>query len=92
MEEHPFLDELPLYALGALTPDELRTVELHLLEECQTCEPALIQLQNAAGSLPYSISLTEPPADLRKRLLARIEPRGGGPTPTGAIVLIGEIF
>ena len=66
MEEHPFLDELPLYALGALAPEEGRNVELHLLEGCQTCGPALIHLQNVAGSLPYSIARTGPPADLKK--------------------------
>ena len=70
--EHPFLDELPLFALGALPPGERRAVEAHLLEGCEACRAELARLENVVGSLPYSLSLIDPPARLKTRLMSAI--------------------
>ncbi|MEO6323369.1 MAG: anti-sigma factor [Thermoanaerobaculia bacterium] len=72
MAGHPFLDELPLHALGALAPEESRRLGLHLVEGCELCERELASLEDAAQRLAYSIPGAEAPPELKGRLLARV--------------------
>ncbi|HXW92081.1 MAG TPA: anti-sigma factor [Terriglobales bacterium] len=70
------VDDLPLYALGALEGEERLVVERHL-EECSACHRELEQLRGDAALLAISASGPKPPMRSRERLMAAIarEPR-----------------
>jgi anti-sigma factor RsiW len=58
------------YAVDALDPEERARFEEHLAH-CAECQAEVAGLQEAAALFP-EISATEPPADLRERVLAEI--------------------
>jgi Anti-sigma-K factor rskA, C-terminal/Putative zinc-finger len=62
-------DDLAAYALGALDPDEARSLEQHL-ESCPSCVGRLRWLQPAAELVPASVPQLSPPSALRDRLVA----------------------
>ena len=66
------------YALGALEGAELAAVEEHLAQQCPTCTPSVAQARTLVANLSYLAPPAEPPADLRRKLLAAIaaEPAG----------------
>lgn len=66
------------YALGALEGAELAAVEEHLARQCPTCTPGVAQARTLVANLSYLAPPAEPPADLRRKLLAAIaaEPAG----------------
>jgi anti-sigma-K factor RskA len=66
------------YALGALEGAELAAVEEHLAQPCPTCTPSVAQARTLVANLSYLAPPAEPPADLRRKLLAAIaaEPAG----------------
>ena len=66
------------YALGALEGAELVAVEEHLAQQCPTCTPSVAQARTLVANLGYLAPPAEPPADLRRKLLAAIaaEPAG----------------
>jgi anti-sigma-K factor RskA len=66
------------YALGALEGAELAAVEEHLARQCPTCAPGVAQARTLVANLSYLAPPAEPPADLRRKLLAAIaaEPAG----------------
>src|ERR1700730_9049004 len=73
------------YALGALEGAELAAVEEHLARQCPTCTPGVAQARALVANLSYLAPPAEPPAALRRKLLAAIaaEPgTGGGAAPT----------
>ena len=77
------------YALGALDGAELAAVEEHLARQCPTCTPGVAQARTLVANLSYLAPPAEPPADLRRKLLAAIaaEPAGnvaGAATVRGA--------
>lgn len=78
------------YALGALEGDELAAVEEHLARQCPTCAPGVAQARTLVANLSYLAPPAEPPAALRRKLLAAIaaEPAGtaAGAVPTRATV------
>jgi hypothetical protein len=63
-------DLLPGYALGILTPDELRDVETHLA----TCDkhPQLTEYRQTVELLPMSTEPQEPDGAVKQRLMARV--------------------
>lgn len=63
---------LPLYALGILEPDELRSVERAVASD-PTLAAELLAFQDTANEL---VAPVEPPAHVKSRLLASV---GGGP-------------
>jgi anti-sigma-K factor RskA len=65
-------DLIPAYALGSLDEDEARLVENHLAS-CSTCQAELRSYQAVAGQLSLAVPETDPPADLKQRLLARVQ-------------------
>ena len=71
-----FIDDLSLYALGALEGEERRLIERHL-EDCSACRRELERLRGDAALLALSASGPKPPARSRERLMAAIakEPR-----------------
>lgn len=77
MSEHKqFGDDLSLYALGALEPEERRLLEKHLLE-CADCRREVEALRGDMALLALSTSGPKPPVPARQRLLDAVarEPR-----------------
>lgn len=56
------------YALGALSEDERRALEAHLLT-CAECSLEVRQLSQVANGLAHAVPQLEPPAALRARVL-----------------------
>jgi anti-sigma-K factor RskA len=66
-----YRDDLAAYALGAL--DEREAVELQAhLGDCEACRARLRWLQPAVDLLGRSVEQLEPPARLRRRLMATV--------------------
>lgn len=63
------VDDLELYALGALTEREADAVTLHLAA-CPACRESLAELATVVNELPETVPLREPPAQLRQRILS----------------------
>lgn len=71
--DHEQLEEsLSLYALGTLEPDSAREVESHLASGCPRCGTLLRQYQDTAAMLPYALTLTTPPAELKAGVMRAI--------------------
>jgi hypothetical protein len=68
MTEH-VVDELELYALGALGAGDADRVTAHLAA-CPACRGALEDIATAVNALPDVVAPREPPAGLRARILA----------------------
>ena len=60
----------PLYALGALDAREKEQFEKHLAN-CQACAAELQDLREVATGIASTVA-TQPPAELRERLIARV--------------------
>lgn len=65
---------LPAYALDALSPEEMRDVEAHLLT-CEECQRELALLWETAGFLAEGVTRASPPTALREKILEAIHPR-----------------
>ena len=74
------------YALGALEGAELAAVEEHLARQCPTCTPGVAQARTLVANLSYLAPPAEPPADLRRKLLAAIAAEPGGNVAGAATV------
>lgn len=62
---------IALAALGVLDRDDASGLEAHLVA-CRRCASAANAFQRTAAGLPESLDLLEPPAALRRRLLAAV--------------------
>jgi anti-sigma-K factor RskA len=71
MDEQHVDEQIDAYALGALEPEELASVESHL-EYCARCQQLAAAARAASRVLLYGAPLVEPPSDLRARVLQRI--------------------
>ncbi len=60
------------FVLGMLEEKEARQFQQHLATGCRECRQAVNEAKRVAHALPFAVSLTEPPAELRQRLLATI--------------------
>lgn len=58
-----------LYALDALSPDERRVFQQHLLDGCPRCEEELRELEQVSRELAFDASPAAPPAAVRERLI-----------------------
>ena len=67
------VDLLPEYALGCLSQEEAAAVAQHL-GKCAQCRSELRSFQGVVGALALAAPEVEPPADLRRKLLRRIQP------------------
>ena len=74
------------YALGALEGAELAAVEEHVARQCPTCTPGVAQARTLVANLSYLAPAAEPPADLRRKLLAAIAAEPGGNVAGAATV------
>jgi anti-sigma factor ChrR (cupin superfamily) len=64
-----------LYAVGGLDGEQSAALENHL-RGCPTCRREVDSLRAAADELVFAPPAAEPPADLRRRLLRNLVPRG----------------
>jgi anti-sigma-K factor RskA len=67
-----YRDDLPLYAVGALTGEESERMKRHLAE-CSECREELLGLEEAAAQIALAVEPQAPPARLKGELLARLE-------------------
>ena len=63
---------LASYALGAIEMPELAELESHL-EGCPTCRLVLEQHKQVVRELHQTVSLTDPPARIKRRLMERLD-------------------
>lgn len=68
----PHVEELiAFYALGALTPEELRRVEAHLAD-CASCRALAAEAAEVVEALPFASTPVRPSASLKSTLFARV--------------------
>ena len=70
--EHIDLDTLAAYAFDALSPEDVVVVGAHLAS-CGQCQQEVVGFRTVGDYLPYGLTLAEPPADLRDRVMARAQ-------------------
>ena len=73
MPDHGYLDDLPAYALGALTAPEKATLDEHLRTGCELCERELLALREAVAILPLALPPRRVPPSVKERLLSTID-------------------
>ncbi|MBA2772827.1 MAG: anti-sigma factor [Nocardioidaceae bacterium] len=71
------------YVVGALTQDESREFERHLIE-CAACSADVIDIRAVASALSTTVAV-DPPPRLRAAILARIAQTGQEPTTPDAV-------
>lgn len=67
-----YRDDLPLYAVGALSPEEAAELQGHIAA-CSDCRNELSSLQQAAAQIALAVQPVAPAPDLRRRLIAAAE-------------------
>jgi anti-sigma-K factor RskA len=67
------IELLPAYALDCLDEEDALLVTEHLAV-CSTCRAELISYQGVADQLAMAVPCSEPPADLRRQLMAHVQP------------------
>lgn len=73
MTEHDqYREDLPLYAVGALTKEESERMKSHLAE-CSACSEELRSLNEAAAQIALAIEPATPNKHLKESLLSRLE-------------------
>jgi anti-sigma-K factor RskA len=71
---HEKLTELcSIYALGALDGEELREFEAHLKGGCRRCEEQVREYATLVASIPEALPNVAPSADVKDRLLAKLD-------------------
>ena len=71
-----------LYALGALTQHEARSLEIHMKEGCSICEAEVGKFRRAAVTIGFAVDEIAPPDYIHDLLLARIEREAQIPAPS----------
>lgn len=73
---HAEMDELyELYVLGALDIEEASEIDGHVGAHCEHCLRAIHQAVDTTAGLPYLADPVTPPEEVRKRILASIQPQ-----------------
>lgn len=65
-------DLIPLMALGALEPEEMRELRAHLAAGCPLCEGRLAEADSLLSMLPLALPPVAPPAEARSRVMQRV--------------------
>jgi Anti-sigma-K factor rskA len=79
----PERDDLVAYSIGALEPDEERSVEAHL-PGCERCTRELRALAPAVAVLAESVEQFDPPPELRERVLSTVREEAERPEARAA--------
>jgi hypothetical protein len=72
MQQEHIDDLIAPYVLGALEPDELEVVEVHL-QTCQRCQALVDEEHQVVALLPYLPLPVDVPKRTRRALMARVE-------------------
>ncbi len=75
-----FLDDLELYAVGALPAERHEEITAHL-RSCASCRAAAEELADVVATLAEAVPPREPPAGLRERILAAASEERPRPRP-----------
>jgi anti-sigma-K factor RskA len=67
------IELLPAYTLDCLDEEDMLLVTEHLAV-CPTCRAELASYQGVADQLAMAVPCSEPPTDLRRRLMAHVQP------------------
>jgi anti-sigma-K factor RskA len=67
------IELLPAYALDCLDEEDMLLVTEHLAV-CATCRAELISYQGVADQLAMAVPCSEPPSNLRRRLMTHVQP------------------
>ena len=70
-QNHPYRDDIPAYALGALDAQEAAALEAHL-QTCDTCRSELADYQQVSDQLLAALPPQAPPVSLRGKLQHRL--------------------
>ena len=73
MEHEEFFEQAELFALGVLEGEELRQFELHLAAGCTLCRARVKDSSAAVDQIAFFLGTTRPPAEIKTRLLERID-------------------
>lgn len=76
-------EDLPAYALGALPGADAELFDAHVAT-CERCAGQLRWLEPAVSALPASVEQLEPPARMRRRVMARARADLANATPARA--------
>ncbi|MBF2087163.1 cupin domain-containing protein [Thermoleptolyngbya sp. C42_A2020_037] len=83
MDHDPCLCDLTvLYALGLLDEDGLQQIH-DSIKECPELATEMVELEETVATLPYSLDLMSPAADLKDRLFQRIHQDSVRPASSG---------
>jgi anti-sigma-K factor RskA len=66
-----YCEQVEMYVLGGLSPEEMDRFENHL-QECGDCLEHVEQLRDVVGMLPLSVDQIAPPAGMKQRVLGSI--------------------
>lgn len=80
-------ESLAAYSLGALEPEERRSLDEHLAG-CPACRIELATFDRALGSVARMAPPAEPPAEVRSRLLANVARSEATPAAAHARVVV----
>lgn len=72
MQEEHMIDLIPGYALGMLSEEEQRRVQLHL-SQCSDCQAELEAYQSVVNQLAFAAPQFTPPARLKQAILRQVE-------------------
>ena len=78
MEHDPFTENIPAYALGALSPEEAAALKTHL-QTCAACRAELARYQQIEDGLLTALPPRQPPARVRRNLERQLNQSQVGP-------------
>lgn len=70
--QHPTPEDLALFALGSLPPDEAAAIRTHS-SDCKECRAEISQLHLDLAHLALDVPAAQPSAGARQRFMARVE-------------------
>jgi anti-sigma-K factor RskA len=79
VEHEQFEQLIPLYAAGALEPEEQQLFERHLQEGCQGCSTLLAEFRESMSLLPFALPPRPVPEELKSQIMEKVAPT---PSPT----------
>ncbi|MFL6416362.1 MAG: hypothetical protein ACJ74Y_11930 [Bryobacteraceae bacterium] len=75
---HSEMDELyELFILRTLEEEQASEIDRHVRGGCAHCKSKVIEAEKLMAALGANVGITEPPADLKRRVLASIRPMRG---------------
>ena len=83
MSEEHVLDILPAYVMGCLEKEESQAVAAHL-DWCECCRVGYQAYSRILEDLPLRIALSEPPPEIREKILQRARQEGKLPQPASS--------